>query len=119
MASSAIRAFISALKLRRCLDFISAPFPRQRFYTLLSGPNFGEHFKYRPEIVGTRHRVIVPYSGNWGTLVENNGVLKLVVEGRVFGPTDDLRGGTLEVRIAEPQKVGTLRVVQEWNRAVE
>src|SRR5438034_7232960 len=44
IASSAIRAFISALKLRRCLDFISAPFPRQRFYTLLTGPNFGEHF---------------------------------------------------------------------------
>src|SRR5436190_5290265 len=47
IASSAIRAFISALKLRRCLDFISAPFPRQRFYTLLTGPNFGEHFKRR------------------------------------------------------------------------
>jgi hypothetical protein len=31
------------MKLRRCLDFISAPFPRQRFYTLLTGPNFGEH----------------------------------------------------------------------------
>src|SRR6266550_8777563 len=43
IASSAIRAFISALKLRRCLDFISAPFPRQRFYTLLTGPNSGEH----------------------------------------------------------------------------
>src|SRR5713226_4834854 len=43
IASSAIRAFISALKLRRCLDFISAPFPRQRFYTLLTGPNFGEY----------------------------------------------------------------------------
>src|SRR6266566_5252536 len=47
IASSAIRAFISALKLRRCLDFISAPFPRQRFYTLLTGPNFGEHFTCR------------------------------------------------------------------------
>src|SRR6266480_5685713 len=47
IASSAIRAFISALKLRRCLDFISAPFPRQRFYTLLTGPNFGEHLKYQ------------------------------------------------------------------------
>src|SRR5260370_32610062 len=47
IASSAIRAFISALKVRRCLDFISAPFPRQRFYTLLSGPNFGEHFRDR------------------------------------------------------------------------
>jgi beta-phosphoglucomutase-like phosphatase (HAD superfamily) len=50
MASSAIRAFISALKLRRCLDFISAPFPRQRFYTLLSGPNFGEHFNHHANI---------------------------------------------------------------------
>jgi hypothetical protein len=44
IASSAMRAFISALKLRRCLDFISAPSLRQRFYTLMSGPNFGEHF---------------------------------------------------------------------------
>ncbi|PYU28220.1 MAG: hypothetical protein DMG32_03350 [Acidobacteria bacterium] len=34
---------LSALKLRRCLDFIPAPFPRPRFYTLLTGPNFGEH----------------------------------------------------------------------------
>src|SRR6266852_2671534 len=48
IASSAIRAFISALKLRRCLDFISAPFPRQRFYTLLTGPNFGEHLNLNP-----------------------------------------------------------------------
>src|SRR5260370_31276030 len=47
IASSAIRAFISALKLRRCLDFISAPFPRQRFYTLLTGPNSGEHFTFQ------------------------------------------------------------------------
>jgi hypothetical protein len=45
MASNAIRAFISALKLRRCLDFILAPFPRRRFYTLLCGPNFGEQLK--------------------------------------------------------------------------
>src|ERR1700730_327202 len=47
IASSAIRAFISALKLRRCLDFIPAPFPRPRFYTLLTGPNFGEHLTRR------------------------------------------------------------------------
>src|SRR6476660_1870971 len=51
IASSAIRAFISALKDRRCLDFISAPFPRQRFYTLLSGPNLGEHFSQVPGLV--------------------------------------------------------------------
>src|SRR5208282_1819635 len=50
IASRAIRAFISALKLRRCLDFISARFPRQRFYTLMSGPNFGEHFKQNKAI---------------------------------------------------------------------
>src|SRR5215472_11725225 len=56
IASSAIRAFISALKLRRCLDFILAPFPRQRFYTLLSGPNFGEHLKVRLRSIGC-HRV--------------------------------------------------------------
>jgi hypothetical protein len=74
--------------------------------------------EYHPELPGNRHRVIVPYSGNWGTLVEHNGDLKLVVEGKVFRPEDDLRGGSLEVRIAEPQKAGTHRVVQEWNRAV-
>src|SRR5271154_2498404 len=50
IASSAIRAFISALKLRRCLDFISAPFPRRRFYTLLTGPNFGEQFTQRTKL---------------------------------------------------------------------
>ena len=38
-ASSATRAFISALKLRRCLDFISVPSPRQGFYLLIAGPN--------------------------------------------------------------------------------
>src|SRR5271169_2524707 len=53
IASSAIRAFISALKFRRCLDFISARFPRQRFYTLMSGPNFGEHFTV-PKFLVTR-----------------------------------------------------------------
>jgi hypothetical protein len=31
-------------ELRRRLDFIPAPFPSPRFYTLLTGPNFGEHF---------------------------------------------------------------------------
>jgi hypothetical protein len=40
--SSAIRAFIRAPKLHCCLDFISAPFPRHRLYTVLTGPNFGE-----------------------------------------------------------------------------
>src|SRR6266852_4844939 len=60
IASSAIRAFISALKLRRCLDFISAPFPRQRFYTLLTGPNFGEHLTVRIPVAG---------GSGWGTSV--------------------------------------------------
>src|ERR1700693_968899 len=60
IASSAIRAFISALKLRRCLDFISAPFPRQRFYTLLTGPNFGEHFTRGFEGVNFLPNVGVP-----------------------------------------------------------
>ena len=33
--------------------------------------------------------------------------LKLVTEGAVFRPEDELRGSKLEVGIAEPQKVGT------------
>jgi hypothetical protein len=73
--------------------------------------------EYHPELPGTRHRVIVPYSGHFGTLVENDGDLKLIVEGKVLRPTDELRGGSLEVRIAEPQKAGTHRLVGEWNRA--
>src|SRR5487761_32244 len=51
IASNAIRAFMSALKLRRCLDFIPAPFPRPRFYTLLTGPNLGEHLRRSPIIM--------------------------------------------------------------------
>src|SRR5438105_4694103 len=42
-ASSATRAFISALKLRRCLDFISVPSPKQGFYLLIAGPNCRGH----------------------------------------------------------------------------
>ncbi len=74
--------------------------------------------EYHPELQGTRHRVIVPYSGNWGTLIDHEGDLELVVEGRVLRPTDELRGMRQDVRIAEPEKAGTHRVVQEWNRAV-
>ena len=50
--------------------------------------------------------------------MENDGDLKLVVEGEVFRPEDELRGVRLDVRIAEPQKAGTYRVVGEWNQAV-
>ena len=74
--------------------------------------------EYRPELPGTRHRVAVPYSDNFGTLVEHDGDLKLVVEGEVFCPDDDLCGTRLEVRIAEPQKVGTERAVRRWNEIV-
>src|SRR5208283_781503 len=56
IASNAIRAFISALQLCRCLDFISALFPRQRFYIWLTGPNFGGHFIHPPRPV-----LIKPY----------------------------------------------------------
>jgi hypothetical protein len=48
----------------------------------------------------------------------DNGDLKLVVEGEVLGPEDELRGVRPEVRIAEPQKVGADRAVQAWNEAV-
>jgi hypothetical protein len=72
--------------------------------------------EYRPELQGTRHRVVSPYAGNFGTLIEHNGDLKLVLEGEIFRPEDDLRGCPLEVVIAEPQKVGTSRVVERWNQ---
>jgi hypothetical protein len=74
--------------------------------------------EYHPELPGTRHRVVVPYSGGYGLLVEHNGDLKLVVEGEVFCPGDELRAGSLEVRIAEPEKAGAHRVVEKWNQAV-
>jgi hypothetical protein len=45
----------------------------------------------------------------------NNGDLKLVVEGEVFRPEDELRGLRQHVRIAEPQKAETQRVVEAWN----
>src|SRR6266481_6903029 len=67
IASSAIRAFISALKVRRCLDFISAPFPRQRFYTLLSGLNFGEHFT-RNRLPSETSSTPVPHRGHYSVL---------------------------------------------------
>jgi hypothetical protein len=74
--------------------------------------------EYRFELPGTRHRVIVPYSGTYGLLVEHNGDLELVVEGKVLRPTDELRGVRQEVRIAEPEKSGTHRAVRRWNDAV-
>jgi hypothetical protein len=70
------------------------------------------------DLPGERYAVSLPSLGAFGLLVEHDGDLKLVVEGRVFRPEDELRGVRLEVRIAEPEKVGTHRVVQEWNRAV-
>jgi hypothetical protein len=53
--------------------------------------------EFRPEILGKRHKVAVPSSGFFGTLVENDGDLKLVVEGEVFHPNDDLGGSPLNV----------------------
>jgi hypothetical protein len=74
--------------------------------------------EYHPELLGTRHRVAVTTSGYFGTLVEHDGDLKLVVEGEVYRPGDELRGVRPDVQIAEPQKTGTHRVVQAWNEAV-
>ena len=42
--------------------------------------------------------------------------LKLVMEGKVFSPGDEVRSTKLEVGIQKPEKVGTHRVVQELNR---
>jgi len=42
-----MRAFRSALKLRRCLDFIGPPVRRPGFYTLNTCPNFGEYLTTR------------------------------------------------------------------------
>ena len=50
--------------------------------------------------------------------MEQNSDLKLVVEGEVFRPGDELRGTRLEVRTAEPQKVGTERAARRWNEAL-
>jgi len=47
--------------------------------------------------------------------VEQNSDLKLVVEGEVFRPEDELRGVRPEVILTEPQKVGTDRAVRCWN----
>jgi hypothetical protein len=74
--------------------------------------------EYRPELKGARHRVISPYCGCYGTLIEHGGVLTLLVEGEAWRPEDKLRGCPLEVVIAEPQREGVERVVREWNRAV-
>src|SRR5438876_7074038 len=89
IASSAIRAFISALKLRRCLDFISAPFPRQRFYTLLTGPNFGEHLKERVdeiETIAARHGIYL------APLYNADGPLEDGLDARWNGREDESMG---------------------------
>jgi hypothetical protein len=65
-----------------------------------------------------RHRVAVATTGYVGTLIENGEDLKLVAEGKVFSSRDEVRGTKLEVGIQKPEKAGTHRVVQEWNRAV-
>jgi hypothetical protein len=73
--------------------------------------------EYRPEISGKRHRVAVTTSGYFGTLVVDGDDLILLTEGGLFRPEDELRNVRLEIRIAEPQKAGTQRVVQAWNEA--
>jgi hypothetical protein len=49
--------------------------------------------------------------------VEHDGDLKLVVEGEVFRPGDEIRGTKLEVMIWKPEKAGGSRAVEMWNRA--
>jgi hypothetical protein len=74
--------------------------------------------EYHPELLGKRHRVVVPYSGSFGTLVENEGDLKLIVEGEVFHVGDELRGVLPDVRTTEIEKAGDTRAVEKWNDAV-
>lgn len=74
--------------------------------------------EYRPELPGERHRVIVATSGGFGTLVEHEGELKLVVEGEVLRSGEKLRGLMPEVRIAEPEDAGADRAVRCWNEVV-
>ncbi len=74
--------------------------------------------EYRPEVCGTRYLVVVPTSGNFGTLIEHAGGLSLVVEGEVISPGDELRGMRPEVRIAEPKKSGAELAVIRWNETI-
>jgi hypothetical protein len=51
-------------------------------------------------------------------LVEHDGELKLVVEGEVFSPGDDLRGIKPEVKIPDARKSETEHMVSRWNEEV-
>ena len=73
--------------------------------------------EYRPEFPGQRHRVAVTTTGYFGTLIVDGETLKLVTEGAVFRPEDEIRGMRPEVGIAELQKVETDRAVNCWNEA--
>jgi hypothetical protein len=72
--------------------------------------------EYHPELSGERHRVVVPYSGNLGTPVDNNGQLMLLVEGEALLPTDESRDMRQEVRIGKPQRAGVGHVVRHGTR---
>jgi len=63
--------------------------------------------------VDTMKEISVP--NVFGTLIDHDGDLKLVSEGEVFRPGDELRGVRPEVMIAEPQKPGADRAVRRWN----
>ena len=71
--------------------------------------------EYRPELPRMRHRVIVPSSGYFGTLIDHDGHLKLVTEGEVFRPGDELRGLVPEVGLAGLRQAGAADVVLRWN----
>jgi hypothetical protein len=73
--------------------------------------------EYQPGLSGERYRVTVPVAGYYGTLIENEGELKLVVMGEVYRPGEKLYGVRSEVMTAEPKRPGADRAVRRWNQA--
>ena len=66
IASSAIPAFISALKVRRCLDFISAPFPTAILYLIEWSEFWGAlHMTYDRSVIEFCDREFEDSLSNW------------------------------------------------------
>jgi hypothetical protein len=73
--------------------------------------------EYHPALPGTRHRVAVINCGCLGTLVERNGDLRLLAEGNVLRPEDEIRWLRQVVR---NRRTGEKRERIEWfKRGIE